>query len=94
MLSINDVKINIDWESGEAYVSCKEEDFTVTIWEGEVDGIGDQAIHLELLLSDKNIDYSFNVLDYGHSYMSTEEKEKIIKQEIIGLLSEYYESIE
>lgn len=41
MLSINDVKINIDWESGEAYVSCKEEDFTVTIWEGEVDVIGD-----------------------------------------------------
>lgn len=94
MLSINDVEINIDWEAGEAYGSCNEEDFTALITEGDVDVIGDQAIYLELLLCDKSINCSFNILDYGHSDMNTEEKEKIIKQEIIGLLNEYYEPIE
>lgn len=94
MLSINDVEINIDWESNEAYVLCKEEEFVATIYEGDVDVIGDQAIDVNLLLNGKNLDCSFNILDYGHSDMSREEKEEIIKQEIIGLLNEYYESIE
>lgn len=94
MLSINDVEINIDWESEEAYVLCNEEEFVATIHEGDVDVIGDQAVYVNLLLNDRNLDSSFNILDYGHSDMNTEEKEKIIKQEIIGLLNEYYESIE
>lgn len=94
MLNINDVEINIDWESNEAYVLCKEEEFVATIYEGDVDVIGDQAIDVNLLLNGKNLDCSFNILDYGHSDMSREEKEEIIKQEIIGLLNEYYESIE
>ena len=94
MLSINDVEINIDWESEEAYVLCNEEEFVATIHEGDVDVIGDQAVYVNLLLNDKNLDSSFNILDYGHSDMSREEKEELIKQEIIGLLNEYYESIE
>lgn len=91
MLSINDVEINIDWEAGEAYFSCEEEDFIATINEGDVDVIGDQAIYVELLLNDKNLDCSFNILDYGYSDMSREEKEEIIKQKIIDLLNDYYE---
>ena len=94
MLSINDVEINIDWESVEAYVLCKEEEFVATIHEGDVDVIGDQAVYVNLLLNDRNLDSSFNILDSGHSDMSREEKEELIKQEIIGLLNEYYESIE
>lgn len=94
MLSINDVEINIDWESGVAYVLCNEEEFVATIHEGDVDVIGDQAIYIDLSLGDENRDCSFNILDYGHSDMGTEEKEEIIKQEIIGLLNDYYESIE
>lgn len=94
MLNINDVEINIDWESNEAHVLCKEEEFVVTIYEGDVDVIGDQAIDVKLLLNDKNLDSSFNILDYGYSDMSREEKEELIKREIIGLLNDYYESIE
>mgnify|MGYP000972906441 FL=1 len=94
MLNINDVEINIDWESNEAYVLCNEEEFVATIHEGDVDVIGDQAVYVNLLLNDKNLDSSFNILDSGHSDMSREEKEELIKQEIIGLLNEYYESIE
>ncbi len=94
MLSINDVEINIDWESEEAYVLCNEEEFVATIHEGDVDVIGDQAVYVNLLLNDRNLDSSFNILDSGHSDMSREEKEELIKQEIIGLLNEYYESIE
>ena len=91
MLSINDVEINIDWESEEAYVLCNEEEFVATIHEGDVDVIGDQAVYVNLLLNDRNLDSSFNILDSGHSDMSREEKEELIKQEIIGLLNEYYE---
>ena len=94
MLSINDVEINIDWESEEVYVLCNEEEFVATIHEGDVDVIGDQAVYVNLLLNDRNLDSSFNILDSGHSDMSREEKEELIKQEIIGLLNEYYESIE
>lgn len=94
MLSINDVEINIDWESEEAYVLCNEEEFVATIHEGDVDVIGDQAVYVNLLLNGRNLDSSFNILDSGHSDMSREEKEELIKQEIIGLLNEYYESIE
>ncbi|MEZ7765009.1 hypothetical protein O3802_03305 [Gemella sp. 27098_8_92] len=97
MLSINDVEISIDWELGEALVFCncegRQEDLMVSITEGDIDVIGDQAVYL-VLLGDKQIDSSFNILEHGHSYMSRKEKEEIIKQEIIGLLNEYYEYIE
>lgn len=92
MLSINDVEINIDWELGEACVLYEEEEFIFLIYEGDVDILGDQAIEVTWL--EKSISGSFNILDSGHPYMSIEEKEEKIKQIIVGLLDEHYESIE